>query len=496
MNLADEVRQHAARRPDQPALVEPAGASSSRVATTWRELDERVDAAASLLGGWGLRAPQRVVLHGDSSAALVVAHLACLRTGLVSTPANPQATLLELGALTTTTGASLLLTDQDPATLVDALPDDLPVRPLRDVLGVPPADAAPIAGPGDPEALAVLVQTSGSVSQPQTVMLSHRSLATGSRQVAEVAGLGPSNVVLALLPFFHVWGLNGTLGAALHAGSTTVLANDLGPELLALMAEEGVTEMPVTPTVLFRLMQMPGVRTGLPQGLRLVSAGAPLSTALAREFTRVTGARVEQAYGLTEAGPGVCSTIGSPELISGSHVGTPLPGVEVRIGSGYGDQSEPGEVHVRGDNLFSGYWPDGRGGPDADGWFATGDLGYLSEGHLHLVGRLREVVIVSGFNVYPSEVEEVLLLHPAVQAAAVVGHPEEQTGESLVAFVSLAPGRRGLSLGDLERHCEQHLARYKCPSEIYVLERMPRSITGKIRKSELRELVDALEDEQ
>lgn len=495
MNLADEVGRHATRRPDQPALVEPAVPSRSRVVTTWRELDERVDAAASLLGGWGLRAPQRVLLHAESSATLVIAHLACLRTGLVSTPANAQATLPELRALGASTGASLLLTDQDPAALAAAVPE-VPVRPLGDLLDVPPADAAPIASPGDPEALAVLVQTSGSVSQPQTVMLSHRSLATGSRQVAEVAGLDGSSVVLALLPFFHVWGLNGTLGAALHAGATTVLVKDLGPELLALLVEEGVTEMPVTPTVLFRLLQMPGARNGLPEGLRLVSAGAPLSTALAREFTRVTGARVEQAYGLTEAGPGVSCTIGTPELLSGSHVGTPLAGVEVRIGSGHGDQSEPGEVHLRGDNLFSGYWPDGRDGPDDAGWFATGDLGYLSEGQLHLVGRLREVVIVSGFNVYPSEVEEVLLLHPAVQAAAVIGHPEEQTGESLVAFVSVAPGRRGLSLGDLERHCEQHLARYKCPSEIYVLERMPRSITGKIRKSELRELVDALEDEQ
>ncbi len=495
MNLADVVEQHARSRPDGTAVVEPRGRGGDRVVTTWQQLDEAVDAVAALYGSWGLRAPQRVLLHGENSLALVVAHLACLRTGLVSTPTNPQSTPGELRHLVDVTGASLLLTD-DPVSELRALVDDaLAVRPLADLLDQRAEEQAPAAAPVDPEALAVLIQTSGSLSQPQAVMLSHRSVATSSRQAAEVGDLGPDSVVLAMLPLFHVFGLNGVLGAALTAGATTVLVPGMQPDLLRLLAREGVTEVALTPTVLARLLREPDVATGLSGLSRVVSGGAPLSTALAREFTRLTGVRVDQAYGLTEAGPGVASTVGEPALLSGTHVGTPLPGVEVRVGRGR-EPGEPGEVEVRGQNLFSGYWPDGHGGPGEDGWFATGDLGYLSEGQLHLVGRLREVVIVSGFNVYPAEVEEVLLRHPAVHAAAVIGHADEQTGESLVAFVSVAPGYTGLSVGELRRHCEASLARYKCPGEIYVLERMPRSITGKIRKSELRELVDVLEEEQ
>nr|WP_231747874.1 class I adenylate-forming enzyme family protein [Auraticoccus cholistanensis] len=493
--MADVVGEHARRRPHATALVEPARPGVPRVETTWQALDEAVDRAAAVYGGWRLRAPQRVLLHGENSLAMVVGHLACLRTGLVSTPTNPQSTSDELLSMVSSTGASLLLTDGEPEPLARALGEAVPVRPVAELLTTEPAQQPPVAAPADPEALAVLIQTSGSVSEPQSVMLSRRAVAAACRQVVEVSGIGEDSVVLGLLPMFHVYGLNGVLGAALTAGATTVLVPGLCPDLVRVVADEGVTELPLTPTVLFRLLQAPGTARGLSGLQRVVSGGAPLSTALAREFTRLTGVRVDQGYGLTEAGPGVTSTIGQPELLSGTHVGVPLPGVEVRIDSAR-EPGEPGEVCVRGPNLFSGYWPDGHGGPDADGWFSTGDLGYLADGQLHVVGRLREVVIVSGFNVYPSEVEEVLLQHPAVHAAAVIGHADEQTGESLVAFVSVAPGRSGLSVGELQRHCERLLARYKCPSEIYVLDRMPRSITGKIRKSALRDLVDALEDEQ
>ncbi|WP_158548124.1 class I adenylate-forming enzyme family protein [Desertihabitans brevis] len=492
MNLSDTVREHAGRRPDAVAVIEPAAPGSDRRETTWAQLEAAVADAAALLTEWGLRAPQRVLLHGENSLAMVVAHLACLRTGTVSTPVNPQATPAELRATAELTGASLLLSD-DPAGAGEVAGGLLDVRSLTDVLGTPTAPQT-VAAPVDPEALAVLVQTSGSVRHPQVVMLSHRAVSTSVSSVARASGLDGSSVVLALLPFFHVFGLNAVLGTSLAAGARLVVLPGLRPDLLDVIRAEGVTELPLTPTVMFRLLQLPGVDVGL-RGLdRVLSAGAPLSTALAREFARVTGVRVDQAYGLTEAAPGVCTTLGQPELISGAHVGVPLPGVEVRIGGV--DDGGPGEVQVRGDHLFSGYWPDGHGAPGPDGWWSTGDLGYLADGQLFLAGRLREVVIVAGFNVYPSEVEEALMEHPAVHAAAVIGHGDEQTGESLVAFVSVAPGRSGLSVGELQRHVSARLARYKCPSEIYVLERMPRSITGKIRKQDLRDLVDALEEEQ
>lgn len=498
MNLADAVAQHAQRQPDEVALVAPGGGGRERSTMTWSELEAAVDAAAVAMGGWGLRAPQRVLLHAENCLAVVVAHLACLRSGLVSTPVNPQSTGPELLAVIQTCGASLLLTDADPTTLPEPVGEAIGVRRLDDLLDAPSV-GAPVAAPTDPEALAVLIQTSGSTSAPQLVMLSQRALTAHCRNSVEAGRVGPDDVVLALLPFFHVFGLNAVLGTSLYVGATAVVVPGLGADVLDVVADEQVTQIAVTPTVLFRLMQADGLSEKVRGVRRVVSGAAPLSTAMAREFTRSTGIVVEQAYGLSEAAPGVAATGADVPLQSGTHVGVPLPGVQIRIGDGGRpgrEEADPGEIQVRGDNLFSGYWPDGHGGPDADGWFGTGDLGYLADGQLHVVGRLREVVIVSGFNVYPAEVEEVLLQHPGVQAAAVIGHPDEQTGERVLAFVSAGSGRRGLSVADLQQHCRSRLARYKCPREIFVVERMPRSVTGKIRKTELHHLAEALEDEQ
>ena len=154
--------------------------------------------------------------------------------------------------------------------------------------------------------------------------------------------------------------------------------------------------------------------------------GAPLPWRLGRQFTERTGLRVERGYGLTEASPGVTTTVGG-EILGPFHVGRPLPGVDVRVGDGL-DPSEPGEIAVRGANLFSGYWPDGTGGPDEDGWFATGDIGFQTDGELFLVDRTREIVSVSGFTVYPSEIEQSIRQLAEVEAVAVVGRSTAEVG--------------------------------------------------------------------
>jgi long-chain acyl-CoA synthetase len=213
-----------------------------------------------------------------------------------------------------------------------------------------------------------------------------------------------------------------------------------------------------------------------------------------RERAAVT---VWEGYGLTEAGPVVTSTLATGRAKPGC-IGGPLPGVEVVLrdsaagedgahDGGDGDEG-PGEMWVRGANLFSGYWPDGADGPDADGWLATGDLAYRdAEGDLHLADRRSDLVLVSGFNVYPAEVERVLDAHPGVRESAVVGVPDRRTGAAVRAVVVREPGVE-VGADELREHAAASLARYKVPTSVYFLDHLPHSLTGKVSRARLREL--------
>jgi long-chain acyl-CoA synthetase len=198
---------------------------------------------------------------------------------------------------------------------------------------------------------------------------------------------------------------------------------------------------------------------------------------------------VWEGYGLTEAAPVVASTMVGRRAKPGC-VGSPLPGVEVRLVDEDGqtaDEDDPGEVWVRGANLFSGYWPDGTEGPDDDGWYATGDVAYRDQdGDLHLVDRRRDLILVSGFNVYPFEIETVIASHPDVAEVAVIGIPHEHTGEAVKAFVTTLPGR-SVSREQIAALCESRLARFKCPTVIEIVDGLPHSSTGKIARARLRD---------
>jgi long-chain acyl-CoA synthetase len=483
-NLADLVAARAAEHPDATALVEPgppAGAGPRR-SLTWAALDTRVSAVAAGLAGHGLLAGHRVALLGPGSAAWVVGYLAALRAGIVVVPLNPQSTPDEIAVVLADAGARVLLSAEAPG------PADVTTLPLTeeglDALAV---DPALVSSPADAENLAVLLYTAGTSGQPKAAMLTHRALLAHVEHVGRLGVLSPDDVVLALLPLFHVFGLNAVLGSWLGSGARLVVTEGYPTGFCALVREEGVTNLPLAPPTLHRLLADPDLAGGLGALRTVVSGAAPLPEDLADAFTARTGLRVERGYGLTEAAPGVTASFGAASAGPG-HVGRPLPGVDVRIG---GEPGEPGEIAVRGDNLFSGYWPSGEGGPDADGWFATGDIGYLEDGELVLVDRARELVIVNGFNVYPAEIEQVILELPGVAAAAVVGRPDPRTGEQVVAFVE----GRGLTADDVADHCGQRLARFKRPAAVHVVDALPRGATGKIRKGLLREMTRAEQDQ-
>lgn len=473
-NLSQLVTVQAERRPDRLAVVEPGVR-----AVTWAELDRRVDAVAAGLVAGGLLAGQRIGLDGPNTIAWVVGYLAALRAGLVVVPTDPAESLGDRDDLLAACGARAVLTARADVA-AERIPNlELSEDGLADLSSLP--SAVDVATPPDREALAVLATTLGTSADRKTVMLSHRALLAHLDQVSGYGIVDDTSVVLGALPFFHTYGLNAVLGVCLAAGARLVLPAPDTWDLLTVIEAERVDNLPITPGLLYRLVhdeqaadRLGGVRT-------VVVGGAPLPWRLARRFTERTGLRVERGYGLTEASPGVTTTVGG-EILGPFHVGRPLPGVGVRVGDGR-DPSEPGEIFVRGANLFSGYWPDGRGAVDEDGWFATGDLGFQTDDELFLVDRTREVVTVSGFSVYPSEIEQTIRQLPEVEAVAVVARSGPAGG--LVAFVA-GPGVTVALVTDFCRR----LPVFKRPTEVRVVNDLPRGVTGVVRRAELRRLLE------
>ena len=265
----------------------------------------------------------------------------------------------------------------------------------------------------------------------------------------------PDDVVLLVLPLFHVYGLNAGLGAVARHGATGVLVERFDPvETLAEMRRHGVTTVLGAPPMYVAWSMLPDVGDAFAaRPARRCPAPRRCPPPCCAGVLEVTGHHVFEGYGLTETAPVLTTTLVSEVAKPGS-IGRPVPGVELRLlderRRAPVEEGDPGEIVVRGANLFSGYWPDGADGPDADGWFATGDVAYRDDdGDLHLVDRRSDLILVSGFNVYPREVEDVLLAHPDVAEAAVIGVPHPYTGEAVKALVVLraraAADRRGAS---------------------------------------------------
>ncbi len=501
------------------ALVEPG--SGRRV--TWAALDAEVDRVAAGLDALGLVAGYRVVVALGNRIEFVTTYLGVLRAGLVAVPVNPRSVTGELVRLVADCGARVLVADSSTVTTArqavaglqdalvgadEALRRSTPV-PRIVVVSAPTVPGelsyetllgsgrgrAPVPSREDLERLAVLLYTSGTSGRPRAAMLSHRALLANIEQTAGVQPpmITEDDVVLGVLPLFHVYGLNAVLGLVLHQRAMLVVVDGFDMQgSLDVIEDQAVTVIPVAPPVFAYWQAVPDLGERLSRVRLALSGSAPLSTALVSDFVERTGIPVHQGYGLTEASPVVTSTLQSVQVKPGS-VGAALPGIELRLVEDDGRSAEsgdPGEIHVRGPNLFSGWWPDGAGGPDADGWYATGDVGFLDgDGDLFLVDRVKELVIVSGFNVYPVEVEEVVAEVDGVAEAAVIGTPDPRTGEAVVAYVRPEPGS-SYDAGELEErvrdHCSRRLARFKQPVEVRVVAELPHTATGKVAKGRLR----------
>jgi long-chain acyl-CoA synthetase len=486
------------------------------------------------------RYPARVAVALPNVPEFALAMFGALRAGLVVVPVNPSYTGRELRHVLSDSAASVLVgtaavlaqlsTPEAPTTdgptsevriaelpalahifAVSAIPGARPFADLMAPTQAEPASGVPATGGED---LAALMYTSGTAGAPKGAMLSHRALIANHRQLDQLrpAVITETDVVLLAQPLCHAFGFNSGLGAVAWHGATGVLVDTFEPDaMLDTIARQRVTVLSGVPQMYAAWGRAADARTRLASVRLAVSGAAPLDPVLAAEFRQVTGHQIHEGYGLTETAPVLTTALASPAPKARS-IGRPLPGVEVRLVAADGSQlawldsaglveadlvgdfdddagdapgTDPGEIVVRGANLFDGYWPNVEGGPDPDGWWATADVAYAdADGDLFLVDRLGELIIVSGFNVYPHEVELVLAGVPAVVEAAVVGGPDARTGQCVKAYVVVG---EPVTREDLMAHCARNLARFKLPTTIDFVTELPHSITGKVRKATLRE---------
>ncbi|GAB6985210.1 class I adenylate-forming enzyme family protein [Nocardioides pyridinolyticus] len=492
-DVAELVAAAAAEQPDRLAVVESGGRC-----LTWAQLEDEVGRLATGLGSAGVVGGQRVMLVLGNRLEFVTTYLGVLRAQAVAVPVNPGSAVGELARMIADSGTRLVVADAATAPGVQEAAASLGTPPRVAVVGEASYDelraqpARPVPPLQDPEKLAALLYTSGTSGRPRAAMLTHRALLANLEQVADVEPpmMHGDDVVLGVLPLFHVYGLNAVLGGVLRHRARLVLVERFDPhETLSLIDDEACSVVPVAPPVFAHWQAEDDLAVHLGAVRLVLSGSAPLSAEVIERFTARTGIPVHQGYGLTEAAPVVTSTLCSAVAKAGS-VGAALPGVELRLVDEAGhapDGEDAGEIQVRGANLFSGYWPDGDGGPDAQGWWSTGDVGFLDEdGDLFLVDRLKELVIVSGFNVYPTEVEDVIAEVDGVADVAVIGVEDERTGEAVVAYL-LAPGADPDGIAAAVReHCAVRLARFKQPARIEVVHELPKTVTGKVQKGRLR----------
>ncbi len=341
---------------------------------------------------------------------------------------------------------------------------------------------------------AFLLYTGGTTGVSKGVISTHRNVVANITQIREWLGRPPGAVdkVLVVLPMFHSYGLTAAVSYALSQGGTCILVPRFdATEVLKLIQKYRPTSFPGVPTIYTALLKEPGLAKYDLRSIEFcVSAAAPLPVELLEQFEQMTGANILEGYGLTEASPATHSNPMSGRRIPGS-VGLPYPDTDVRIVDlETGEDVAPGqegEVLIRGPQVMKGYWnrPDETAAALVDGWLVTGDIGRMDEdGYLYIVDRKKDMIIASGFNVYPREIDEVLYQHPAVLEACSVGVSDAYRGETVKAFVVLKPGVTATEQ-EIIAFCKERLAAYKRPTLVEFLPELPKSAVGKVLRREL-----------
>ncbi|MHB8642016.1 MAG: acyl-CoA synthetase [Gaiellaceae bacterium] len=443
---------------------------------TYAELERSSDALAAALHARGLRRGDRVATLSGNTPEHVAVFFACAKAGFLFVPLNWRLAAPEL---------RYQLDDAEPAVFFV----ELAYAPLASETGY---EFEPLAPPGGGDAFAdasvadddglLLIYTSGTTGKPKGVVLTHANCFWTNLSLDLATSLTGDDVVLQVLPQFHCGGWNVQPLLAWWKGAKVVLERSFEPErVLGLLAEKQVTSMMGVPAIYLFLAQQPEFADADLSSLRLaVVGGAPMPEELLRAW-QARGVEIVQGYGLTEAAPNVLCLPPEDAVRKMGFAGKPYAFVEVRLG-------EESELLVRGPNVFPGYWrnSEATGAALVDGWLRTGDVAEIdAEGYYRIRGRLKEMYISGGENVYPAEVESVLYEHPAVGDAAVVGVADERWGEVGVAFVV---AKSEVTEPELVEHCRERLAHYKVPKRVRFVDALPLSAMNKVLKDELRAL--------
>lgn len=529
----DLLERTARERPRSVATVY-GGAVGSRcldAPMTYARLDGLADRFAAGLQGLGVRKGDRVALVLPNCPQFLYAFYGTLKAGAVAVPTNPLYTVRELrhqladsGARTVVVMSKLYPQVAEAATgtdvrdiIVTNVKEHFPLALrilftlakerkeghrvdirgdaravwLRDLLR---GAGARVPVPVDPADLAVLQYTGGTTGTPKGAMLSHRALVANVHQNrAWHTAIRPGDSVLAIMPFFHVYGLTVVMGLAVMSAMTMVLIPrpDLRHIFLAI-EKHRPRYFPGAPRIYVLLNASRDLaRYDLTSIHTFGSGSAALPVEVMRRFEELTGGKVLEGYGLSEAAPVTHSNPRERPRKPGS-VGLPLPDVDCRIvdvetGTREVEPGEAGELCVRGPNLMDGYWrnPEETALVLRDGWLYTGDIVRMDDdGYFFVVDRKKEMIVVSGFKVYPREVDEILFAHPAVLEAAAVGVPHPSKGEVVKAFVVLRPGATATAQ-DIVDHCRKDLAPYKVPVEVAFRDELPKTIVGKVLRRQL-----------
>jgi malonyl-CoA/methylmalonyl-CoA synthetase len=494
MNLANQIKLDIEKYPDKRLLFDDQ-------VITYGQLWDSAARVRQGLHDLGVQPGDRVAIQLPKCLEFLYAHLANLQLGSITIPLNPAYTREEIAYFLADSRAKVFVTEASHADF--ALPESPEFPELKHVV-ITDSNTGPVsfdslltaqpdrtACPAQSNDTALIIYTSGTTGRSKGAMLSQANLLATISTLHDIWGHSDQDVLLHVLPIFHVHGLIFAFHGALNAGMEMIIHTKFDPvTTLAAIDKYHCTVFMGVPTMYHRLLQIPNPKEYNLSSMRLwISGSAPLSAATFEHFQQIFGQAVLERYGMSETGINTSNPLNGERKPGG--VGLPLPGVAMRIVDPAGKDVNPGEVGevlVKGKNVFQGYWqmPDKTAESFIDEWFKTGDLGYQdSDGYLFLVGRSKDLIISGGMNVYPKEIEALLETNPAVLEAAVIGVPDDDLGERVVAVVVPKPGQT-IDLTALTALCQAKLAGYKRPKSIYEIEALPRNTMGKVMKSQLR----------